>query len=228
MASKSLLASLAIPLFGLALGSAVGVSCTVAYGDLAFRCNPRQTDNCPDGYFCCSDDAAPQFHGVNNANSISGMCVKEGAVNPVAGDPELPKCPIPCDPTWSSNQIAAACGQGAMCCQTAEITERDCVQDPNTGQWRPVTGADVFAGLSNWSPAAHDTHQDPGGTVCLAFAGGDQSSQAFRDCLEAVGVANRRGFCMAACPPENPVVNPNYRSPCDCLNNPSDPFCLQQ
>ncbi len=234
MASKSLLASLAIPLLGAALGATVAVSCSVAYGDLAFKCNPRQTDNCPDGYFCCSDDSAQLngqfiFSGFRNADSISGMCVKEGAVSPTAGHPELPKCPIPCDPSAPADTIAAVCGAGVMCCQTAEITANDCVKDPATGMWRPVTGSDVFPPnqLTNWAPGAHDTHQDPGGNVCTQLAGGDQNSQTFRDCMGAIGVANRRGFCMAACPPENPSVNPNYRSPCDCLNNPADPLCLQ-
>ncbi len=224
MASKSLLTLLAIPALGAALGATTAVSCTVQYGDLAFRCNPAQEQNCPKGYFCCSDDPSLQFHGMANGNSVSGMCVKEGIVGPGAGLPELPKCPVPCDPSASADEIAMVCG-GAQCCQTAEVTERDCVLDPDTNMWRPVTGGDVYKGLTNWAPGAHDTHQDPGGTVCAALSGG-QNTMEFRTCLEAIGTANRRGFCMGMCPPENPSVNPNYRSPCDCLNNPSDPFCL--
>ncbi len=80
--------------YGLAagVGATVATSCIgVNYPTVAFRCDPRQPNNCPESHFCCSDDPAtedgalpeyagkniaggtPYFSGVNNALGSQGM-----------------------------------------------------------------------------------------------------------------------------------------------------------
>lgn len=223
-------------LFGLAVvfGTAAGVTAgcvTVNYPDTAFRCDPSQNDPCPEDFLCCSDDpmasldsgialgvlpdypnmnggdGTPVFSGVNNGRSRSGMCVRAGVVPPEAGVDigGGNTCPVPCNPTWSNGDIEEVCGNNTICCQTTEIEPNDCVLDADQNCWRAVTGEDI-GGLTNWNAAAHDTHQDPNGTGCIAFAQGNGTDQA--ECFKALSVANQRGFCLAtsanvvACPLE--------------------------
>jgi hypothetical protein len=199
-------------------------------------CNPSQ-DPGTNGYRCCSDDPAtldgqlpaytgkgiegspPSFSGANNARSDFGMCVD---VSQLAGqgllEPEAENCPIPCNPTWSQDAIDSLCGFGRACCQTVELQPRDCVMDPVTGLYRPVTGDDIGV-LSQWRPADHATHQDPNGTQCLALAGGDHASETFLGCVRALSVADQRGFCMALGPGQAcPHDEPSYVDACEALN----------
>jgi hypothetical protein len=153
--------------FGLA--GAISASCfQVEYPVTAFRCNPSQTDACPDGYICCSDDAAamngtdtgvlprftgrysdgnetgtPVFAGLNNVLSTKGLCIETGALPAGAGlvDMGAEGCPVPCNPAWGSSDVGKICGAGAICCQTVEITVNDCVLDDDC--WRPATGQDI-------------------------------------------------------------------------------------
>ena len=90
-----------IALYGAAvgLGATVASSCiNVNYPIVAFRCNPRQQDNCPETHFCCSDDPAaengdlpafmgknisgstPYFSGMNNSLGTSGLCVNRDEI----------------------------------------------------------------------------------------------------------------------------------------------------
>jgi hypothetical protein len=204
-------------LYGVAvgLGAVVATSCiNVDYPTVAFRCNPRQSDNCPETHFCCSDDPAavmgelpaymgkeisggtPLFSGINNALGTSGMCVRTEDIPPGSGllEPNVVNCPIPCNPTWSDGDIAAVCGGNRVCCQTVAMEAKDCLLED--GEWRPATGADVPA-LTNWANGLHATHQDPGGIGCTTFAMGDQGSETFMDCVAQLTVADQRGYCMA-------------------------------
>ncbi len=212
------------------LGAVVATSCVgVEYPLVAFRCNPRQENNCPETHFCCSDDPAavggakpsyvgknisdgdtPYFSGNSNGIGTSGMCVR---VNDIAGQglDELAaaNCPIPCNPQWSDEWIDDVCGSARVCCQTVALEASDCVFDPDMNMYRPATGADI-PGLSDWRPNAHVTHQDPNGDGCLGLAGGNNSSDLFRDCVAQLSVADQRGFCMAlgagqACPTDQPT-----------------------
>lgn len=156
--------------FGLA--GAISASCfTVDYPVTAFRCNPSQSDACPDGYICCSDDAAamkgtevagvlpffdgryngsdtgvPIFAGNNNGLSTKGLCVESGVLAPGQGLSNAPAlgCPVPCNPRWGSEDVNKICGPNSLCCQTVEITVNDCVFDSGSQCWRAATGNDVF------------------------------------------------------------------------------------
>lgn len=221
-------------------GSAFGLGALVATSCLepnlpvvAYRCNPRQANNCPNNYFCCSDDASaaggglpayagrqgsatPFFSGFNNALSTSGMCVDTDTVG-AAGllDPGAEGCPVPCNPNWDRGDLDSICGELAVCCQTVELGLKDCVQSGST--WRPVTGGDIGS-LTNWSPGEHDTHQDPGGIGCLQYAGGQENND-YRDCLDHLTAADQRGFCVALAPGETcGTFRPEYVDPCECIN----------
>lgn len=216
------------------LGAAVSTSCVgVDYPLVAFRCNPQQESNCPDTHFCCSDDPAapmgakpdymgknisdgapPYFSGPNNALSTSGMCVR---TSDIAGqgliDLAAANCPIPCNPTWEAAWISDVCGESRVCCQTVELDPKDCVND---GSFRPVNGGDIGT-LTTWTPAEHETHQDPNGTSCMALAAG--SSSVFEDCVRQLSVADQRGFCMALGPGQLcPTQAPGYIDACTALN----------
>lgn len=220
------------------LGATVAISCIdVEYPLVAFRCDPQQESNCPDTHFCCSDDPAaeggakpnymgkgiedgaePYFSGNNNALSRSGMCVR---VDDIAGQGliELPaaNCPIPCNPTWDAAWIDDVCGESRVCCQTVELEASDCVPS-SEGGFRPVTGSDILAGVTDWRPAAHATHQDPNGSNCLALAGNDSGSAVFQDCVSQLSVADQRGFCMALGPMQTcPTAAPTYIDACTQL-----------
>jgi hypothetical protein len=184
-------------------------------------CNARASD-CPRTHECCSDDPAawngalpayrddipnadvPLFSAQNNDYSSSGMCVRlddvpcgSGLGQPDGSGGCTPGCPIPCNPTWSASSIEAVC-KGLVCCQTRPIEPEDCVLDGDV--WRPITGEDVPE-KSQWRPADHATHQDPGGRACAEITGSnDVSDPAFRSCVDQLGVADQRGYCMPSCP----------------------------
>jgi len=224
------------------LGAVVATSCIdVNYPTVAFRCNPRQSDNCPSTHFCCSDDPAavngqlpayqtatgpgeggvPYFSGGNNALGTQGMCVRTGDLPSGAGlfEAAAANCPVPCNPTWSDGDKETVCGTDRVCCQTVEIEPEDCIQDDD-GNWRPATGADVLSGSSNWAPARHVTHQDPGGQGCSTFAmSSDVNNAEFAGCLEQLSVADQRGFCMALQPGQAcPVDVEGYMNACEQIN----------
>ncbi|MEM6993364.1 MAG: hypothetical protein AAF721_22820, partial [Myxococcota bacterium] len=134
-------------------------------------CNPRASGE--GSHKCCSDDpaaeggalpayankdisggATPYFAGANNAQSTSGLCVRTEDI-PVGGgllEPAAANCPIPCNPTWSADEITIVCGNNRVCCQTRELQAADCVQAEGESGFRPVTGADI-PDLTDWSPA---------------------------------------------------------------------------
>lgn len=216
---------------------------TVAGGELTalgfpeFSCNPRARPLDPTNteFTCCSVDPAaaggalpaymgkdidgevPYFSGHNNPLGIWGMCVRTADI-PFGGgliEPAAASCPIPCNPTWDDADIETVCGPSRVCCQTHALQPADCVIDPDSGEWRPVTGADVGqmyddgTAITGWSPGAHATHQDPGGSACVLIAEGAASGPIFDACVAALSVADQRGVCMSlgpgqACPQEQP------------------------
>jgi hypothetical protein len=193
-----------------------------------YACNPRVSG---EGEFkCCSSDPStadgdlPAYQGTGIAGSTPlyadaandagtwGMCVRTADL-PAGFSLQAAaaaNCPIPCNPTWDSADVEAVCGDGRVCCQTIEIGDKDCVIEDGSVTWRPVSGADIgpdanVSPVTNWNAVAHDTHQDPNGTVCLAFAGGDSASAEFAECIRHLTVADQRGYCMGlaagqACP----------------------------
>ena len=230
-----------LALYGVALGvgATVATSCIgVNYPTVAFRCNPKQSDNCPESHFCCSDDPAaeggslpnyaqknisggttPYFSGLNNALGSQGMCVNRDDIPTGSGLLEVTalNCPIPCNPTWERGEIDVVCGETRVCCQTTELEQADCVLVDD--EWRPVTGDDIGP-VTDWRPGAHATHQDPAGVACAAFAMNDMSSPVFEDCIRQLTVADQRGFCMALAPGQAcPTQQPTYASACDLLNS---------
>jgi hypothetical protein len=216
-------------------------------------------------WMCCSDDPAalqitesgidnlvtpnyqgrggegtPLFSGGNNPLSKSGMCVKAGSV-PITGalaDLNAQGCPVPCNPTWSSDDIESVCGPSTICCQTVELDFKDCVFDPAAGNgngcWRPATGFDIIevgtgSDLTNWGGTAHETHQDPSGTNCQKFVQGlpasvlaDQnltSADVLRECYRRLTVANQRGFCLGGAGVNFcPLAQPAYLDACEQQN----------
>jgi len=214
-------------------------------GPLGFPppCNPQQ-DPGTNGYRCCSDDpatiggmlpayqglgiqgGAPLFAEANNDFSDFGMCVH---VEELAGSglqaAGVEGCPIPCNPTWPPDSIVDVCGTGRRCCQTVELQPEDCVQDADSGLWRPVTGNDIGEPDSSgnpvtlWRPQDHATHQDPNGVDCLAFATGDSTNEVFQGCVRALSVANQRGYCMTlGADQQCPHTLPDYLDACEQLN----------
>jgi hypothetical protein len=204
---------------------------------LVGHCSPRASD-CPQTHHCCSDDPAawngglpayrddipnaeqPLFSAQNNDLGTSGMCVQLDDVpcgsglgqSDASGACEFPNCPIPCNPTWSTADVAHVCGPMRECCQTRELEPNDCVLDG--GVWRPVTGKDV-PDKTTWSSSEHSTHQDPNGQACSALAAAsDLQDETFRMCLDQLGVANQRGYCMPVCPP----LIPEGPDACEQLN----------
>jgi hypothetical protein len=198
-------------------------------------CSPRGSGD--GAYTCCSTDPAttggalpsfagreieggepPVFAGANNDLSTWGQCVRVQDIPPTLAllEPEAEGCPIPCDPRWNDRDVAAVCGTGRQCCQAQELGPRDCVLPEGEDLYRPVTGADIPA-LTNWTAASHDTHQDPNGIGCMTVTGDDQD--AFASCVQHLGVADRRGFCLALEPGvECPHAAPTYIDACEERN----------
>lgn len=230
------------------LGAVVATSCVdVNYPTVAFRCNPRQSDNCPDTHFCCSDDPAAvggglpfytnipgtadggtaYFSGANNGLGTKGMCVRTEDLPSGAGlfEATAANCPVPCNPTWEDSDKLAVCGEGRVCCQTVELEAADCVQeDPDDPQsWRPAVGTDIRGGRTDWKPARHETHQDPNGQGCGTFANNvtdfEDPDSDFSQCLNRLTVADQRGFCMALQPSEVcPTDVEGYLNACELIN----------
>ena len=174
-----------------------------------------------------SDGAKPYFSGENNGLGVSGMCVRTDDIVPGQGLAEIAalNCPIPCNPTWDAAWIDDVCGTSRVCCQTVELEPKDCVVDPDSGMYRPVSGEDIGASngaggvITEWKPGSHSTHQDPNGSSCLALAGGDRNNPTYLDCVRQLTVADQRGFCMALgagqlCPTEQA----GYVDACTKLN----------
>ncbi|MEM6994462.1 MAG: hypothetical protein AAF721_28360 [Myxococcota bacterium] len=234
-------------LVGCALGLGLGASmscATVEYPAVAFRCDPGQPKSCPETHFCCSDDPAseggalpnyankeipgartPYFSGVNNALGTQGMCVDRESVPRGAGLLEVSAldCPIPCNPTWSDEDIDIVCGEARHCCQTAPLEPEDCVLVD--GQWRAVSGLDIAVQnedgtvVTDWKFGSHRTHQDPGGEACLQLAGSDTTSDIYLDCVRQLTVADQRGFCIGLDPGQTCATQqPGFADACAQLN----------
>jgi hypothetical protein len=206
-------------------------------------CNPRASGGGGDGHTCCSTDPAtadgalPAYQGKNIAGSPPlfadaandagtwGMCVRLSEIPAGIGllADEAANCPIPCNPTWSATDVETVCGSGRVCCQAIALGEKDCVLDDGASTWRPVTGNDIgrsdVTPQTNWNGVAHDTHQDPNGTVCAAFVGGDTSAPEFAECIRHLSVANQRGFCMGLGPgQECPAAAESFIDACEAKN----------
>lgn len=180
-------------------------------------------------------EGTPLFSGANNPLSDWGVCVAEGSVaaSDALADINAQGCPVPCNPRWSATDIQTTCGPSRVCCQNIELEPEDCVLDfelGDSGCWRPVTGNDIqgLGGIdaSDWSSTDHATHQDPSGTSCQDFVGGLPAS-VFADygvteqdvllaCYRRLGVADIRGFCVAAS--SCPLADPGYIDACELLN----------
>jgi hypothetical protein len=193
-------------------------------------CNPRQQDGGDGPFTCCSDDPAtgrdatgvlPYFSQGNNDLGTKGVCVRTDRIDDGLHEPEAKGCPVPCNPTWPASDIQNACGRGRVCCQTRAVETADCVRDPQTGLFRPVTGEDIGVRrdddkiVTDWNQAAHATHQDPAGVGCLGFALGDVGSEVFEDCIRQLSVADQRGFCTDA---DDCCVDRDHETACDRLN----------
>jgi hypothetical protein len=235
-----------VGLGGATAAASVPIACVhPVYPEVSFRCSPSAGEPfCPDGYLCCSDDpaavsgdlpgylgrgagATPYFSGANNGFSSTGLCVEDGLLAPGQGlaEPQAAGCPVPCNPRWSASEVAQVCGASSLCCQTVEMGALDCVLDD--GCWRPARGEDIYApnvagswgqGPDPWAPVTHETHQDPGGHGCRAFAQGNAAAE--QDCFTQLSVADQRGMCLTlsakvqACP----LTDPGYIDPCERLN----------
>jgi hypothetical protein len=251
---------------GVAFGAAMVVSTACQppdYPATAFRCSPGGDSPCPDGYICCSDDPAaldldnlglevlpeyqgrggtgtPIFSGGNNSLSITGMCIEEGKVPPegALADVGAQGCPVPCNPTWTGDQIDEVCGNNTICCQTVELEQKDCVLDPAAGDngcYRPVDGSDIkgLGGLdaTEWRGTEHATHQDPNGNSCKTFVNGVSQSvldskmitadELREACFARLTVANARGYCLGKSPTVTacPLDQPTYRDACEQRND---------
>ena len=212
-------------------------------GFYPFACNPRTSGTSPTGHKCCSSDpstadgALPAYEGLAIEGSTPlyadaanfagtwGMCIEAGMVPQGFGllSAQGSGCPIPCNPQWGGADVEAVCGQGRTCCQTIELRPKDCVFDETTELWRAVKGTDIgnneITPPTIWNATAHETHQDPNGTICLAYAAGDTQSTEFVECVRQLTVADQRGFCMGlqvgqACP----TSVPTYVDVCDAMN----------
>lgn len=224
------------------------------------RCDPAADDPCaPFGSVsCCSDDPAaldltesgldafvtpsyqgrggegtPIFSGGNNPLSRSGYCLAEETPPIVRlADINAQGCRAACNPTWSSNDIAAVCGPTALCCQTIEIEPADCVLDTTLGDlgcFRPVTGSDIsgLGGLdaTTWASTSHATHQDPSGLGCELFASGLppglglSANEVLTECYRRLTVANQRGSCFDALELDScPFAAPDHIDACEQQN----------
>ena len=215
------------------LGGALGAACGdwVDYPLVVGRCDPssRSADECPEYFFCCSDDPAalggdegePLFSRERNDRGRFGMCVRTDELRSEALA-EPPGCPIPCNPRWEPSRIEEVCGASKECCQTVELHEDDCVFDDAEGRWRAADAREALGSLDGehgWNPTPHSTHQDPDIEACEAFAGGDRGSDRFRECVGHLTTAAERGFCMALGSGQQcPAEDPEYVDACEVMN----------
>jgi hypothetical protein len=236
------------------LALAVG-ACADPPAEVGEFCSPAAS-NCAAELVCCSVDPAaldytdlaatvlpaypgsdvvggvPLFSDLNNDLSQRGVCIAPGSV-PLHGTlPNASDCPVPCNPSWSTQDIAAVCGPGTICCQHIEIEEEDCVLDPDVGDegcWRPATGADIGA-LSSWSSTEHASHQDPGlraDGACASLIAGlppELDADAVRAaCERRLTVGNQHGFCLGGAGVNVcPYAQPSYRDACERMNDAQD------
>ncbi len=196
-------------------------------------CSPRRSGS--GDFFCCSDDpasvgggtpnyepglpveaGAPYFAGANNDEGSWGLCVRTGDFSSGMGLEMPAGCPVACNPTWGIEEANQVCGVGMSCCQTQELQPEDCIEDTD-GVWRPVVGADLLAGRTDWAPQRHATHQDPGADACAELAG-SREGEAFESCVRELGVADQRGFCLAAPADGCPLAAPGYFDACEQIN----------
>jgi hypothetical protein len=202
-----------------------------------YACNPR---NSGAGEFtCCSSDPAtgdgmlpayqdksipgsqPLYSDAANDDGTWGMCVRTADIPAGLGLASIKamNCPIPCNPTWDLQDVETVCGTGRSCCQTIELGPQDCVFDEVAELWRPAAGEDIGV-LSYWGSAAHDTHQDPNGTVCLEYADGEEGSEEFAVCVRELSVADQRGFCIGLGPDQScPDALSSYIDVCEAMNS---------
>jgi len=194
-----------IPAAAFVVGASAAISCiSVDYPTVAFRCNPRLTDACPEGFTCCSDDpsaqsddpATPTANGnlpaylnrVNEATPGFGVPLFSGLNNTrgtsgmcvdtgrVGAGAGLFEngCPVPCNPTWEPGEVQAVCGAGTMCCQTVELTADDCVFDQAVNGG--AGGYRPLNGADAVSGSPPGSTWTPGGTK--------QDANGFRGCTE--------------------------------------------
>jgi hypothetical protein len=223
MRSEQLLRFVFVNGLAVALGATVAISCIkVNYPTVAFRCNPKQGDNCPETHFCCSDDPStadgglpayfnpamatagspPMYADAQNAVGRSGMCVRTDDIPTGFGlfSPAALNCPIPCNPTWDASDVRAVCGADSaetrrVCCQTVELEDKDCVMDGETGLWRPVNGNDIVDdGEVPPTDWGNATHATHQDPGGRACGPGTAD---FLDCVRNLTVADQRGFCMS-------------------------------
>jgi hypothetical protein len=212
-------------------------------GFYPFACNPRTSGTSPTGHKCCSSDpstadgALPVYEGrgiegstplyadAANFAGTWGMCIEAGMVPEGFGllAPEAAGCPIPCNPQWIDADVEAVCGQGRTCCQTIELRPKDCVFNEATEFWRAVRGTDIgsdeITPRTYWNATAHETHQDPNGTICLAYAAGDAESPEFAECVQHLTVADERGFCLGLSDGQGcPADAVTYVDVCEAMN----------
>jgi hypothetical protein len=229
------------------------------FAPFVLRCDPSADDPCAmfGSVPCCSDDptaldfgaldafvtplyqggggvGTPIFSGGNNPLSRSGYCLAEQTPAGVGLDEiNAQGCRVPCNPTWSSDDVALVCGPLARCCQTVELDPADCVLDPtlgNNGCFRAVTGMDIqgigTTGLTNWASTAHVTHQDPSGLNCELFVSslpladlGLTASEVLIECYRRLTVANQRGSCFADAELDScPLAAADYIDACEQMN----------
>ena len=177
-------------------------------------CHPNDYDGQPEDAACCSDDpatvggldpryplldmrgpgtATPLFSDVNNEWAEFGTCVH---------NVELPRvdpagCSTPCNPRWDAETVAAICGFG-LCVQHQAVSVDDCIEVD--GVRRPVRGSDMVD-PEDWIVERSGTRQDPELKRCRAYAA-EGATPAERDarlrqCVDALTVADQRGFCIA-------------------------------
>lgn len=197
-------------------------------------CDPRASGE--GAYACCSVDPAaengllpayegvvtglggwPYFSGLSNDLGGWGICTLRGDPNLGATlfEAGVEGCPRPCNPTWPRDAVEAICGEHRVCCQTHELGPADCIFDEALDRWRPAAGDDI-GNLTEWSPGAHATQQDPGALACLELAGGDQDSAIYATCLRELTLADQRGICSA--PATTCHIDSDYIDPCAALN----------
>lgn len=210
-------------------GIGPGPTSITGYPELS--CHPGRSGS--GEFLCCSDDAAavggtpnyepgapsgdgrPYFSGVNNEAGDWGLCVRTGDAPAGVGLATPLGCPVACNPTWETEDVHLVCGLGLKCCQTRVLEPEDCIEDP-AGTWRPVTGADLLVGRTDWAPGRHRTHQDPGADGCADAAGGREGAE-YEACVMELGAANQRGYCVGGaggCPLEDP----GYLDACEQIN----------
>ena len=215
-------------------------------------CSPAGVSQCGADLVCCSTDptaidyadpsatvlpiypgfndvgGVPSFSHLANQRSRRGICIQPGTVPPAGRLPDS-ECFVPCNPTWSTADVAAVCGANTICCQAVELDAEDCVLDEylgDAGCWRPVVGADIGV-LSDWGIDEHATHQDPGllaGGACASLIAGlppGLDAAVLRSaCERRLTVANQRGMCLGGnganiCPEQQP----SYRDACERIND---------